>query len=284
MRLLFIGDVVGRAGRRAVLEALPRLRARYAADFVIVNGENAAGGFGITEEIFNALHDAGADVVTTGNHVWDQRETLVFIERHDRLLRPINFPPGTPGRGAGLFEAKNGAQVLVLNVMGRLFMNDLDCPFRALDRELDACALKTAADAIFVDFHAEATSEKQAAAHHVDGRATALIGTHTHAPTADDQVLPGGTAFMSDAGMSGDYNSVIGMEPDEPVSRFVRQIPGARFAPAMGAATVCGAAIDIDDATGLARHIAPVRLGGRLRACEPAFWLAGADAGKEPGE
>ncbi len=282
MRFLFIGDVVGRAGRRAVLDTLPELRARYAIDFAIVNGENAAGGFGITEQIFNDLRDAGADVVTTGNHVWDQRETLVYIERHDRLLRPINYPPGTPGRGAGLFPAKNGAQVLVLNVMGRLFMNDLDCPFQALDRELAACPLKQAADAIFIDFHAEATSEKQAAAHHIDGRASALVGTHTHVPTADDQVLPGGTAFMSDAGMSGDYDSVIGMDPDEPISRFVGQIPGGRFAPAVGAATVCGAAIDIDDATGLARHIAPVRFGGRLRASEPDFWAS--DTGKPPDE
>jgi len=284
MRLLFIGDVVGRAGRRAVCEALPDLRARYAIDFAIVNGENAAGGFGITEQIFHDLRDAGADVVTTGNHVWDQRETLVYIDRQDRLLRPVNFPPGTPGHGAGLFEAKNGAQVLVLNVMGRLFMNDLDCPFQALDRELEACTLKTATDAIFIDFHAEATSEKAAAAHHVDGRASALIGTHTHVPTADAQVLPGGTAFLSDAGMSGDYNSVIGMEPDEPVSRFIRQIPGSRFAPAMGPATVCGVGVDIDDATGLARDIAPVRLGGRLQPCEPAFWLAAADTGRNPGE
>jgi metallophosphoesterase (TIGR00282 family) len=231
MRFLFIGDVVGRAGRRAVMETLPALRARYAIDFAVVNGENAAGGFGITEQIFNDLRDAGADVVTTGNHVWDQRETLVYIERHDRLLRPLNYPPGTPGRGAGLFEARNGAQVLVLNVMGRLFMNDLDCPFQALDRELAACPLKQAADVIFVDFHAEATSEKAAAAQYVDGRASALVGTHTHVPTADDQILPGGTAFMSDAGMSGDYNSVIGMEPDEPINRFVSQIasqPAAR--------------------------------------------------------
>ncbi len=282
MRLLFIGDVVGRAGRRAVCEALPELRARYAIDFAIVNGENAAGGFGITEQIFHDLRDAGADVVTTGNHVWDQRETLVYIERHDRLLRPINFPPGTPGRGAGLFEARNGAQVLVINVMGRLFMNNLDCPFHALDRELSACPLKQAADAIFIDFHAEATSEKAAAAHYVDGRASALIGTHTHVPTADAQVLPGGTAFLSDAGMSGDYNSVIGMEPDEPVSRFLRQIPGGRFAPAMGEATVCGAAVDIDDSAGLARHIAPVRLGGRLQSSTPDFWAS--DTGKPPEE
>jgi len=284
MRLLFIGDVVGRAGRRAVCDTLPELRARYDLDFVVVNGENAAGGYGITEQIFHDLRDAGADVVTTGNHVWDQRETLVYIERHDRLLRPVNFPPGTPGRGAGLFEARNGAQVLVLNVMGRLFMNDLDCPFQALERELGACPLKQAADAIFVDFHAEATSEKAAAAHFVDGRASAVIGTHTHAPTADAQVLPGGTAFMSDAGMSGDYNSVIGMDADEPINRFMRQISAARFNPALGPATVCGVAIDIDDATGLARQIAPVRLGGRLQASEPEFWLDGARTGKPPGE
>ncbi len=279
MRFLFIGDVVGRAGRRAVLDRLPELRARYEIDFAVVNGENAAGGYGITEQIFHDLRDAGADVVTTGNHVWDQRETLVYIERHQRLLRPLNYPPGTPGRGAGLFEAKNGAQVLVLNVMGRLFMNDLDCPFQALDRELAACPLKTGADAIFVDFHAEATSEKQAAAHFIDGRASALVGTHTHVPTADDQVLPGGTAFMSDAGMCGDYNSVIGMDRDEPINRFISQISSSRFAPALGAATLCGVAIDIDDATGLARHIAPVRIGGRLRPCEPDFWRAPPDTG-----
>jgi len=284
MRLLFIGDVVGRAGRRAVCEMLPELRTRYAVDFTIVNGENAAGGHGITEQIFHDLRDAGADVVTTGNHVWDQSETLVYIERHDRLLRPINFPPGAPGRGAGLFEAKNGAQVLVLNVIGRLFMNLSDCPFQALDRELDACPLNAAADAIFIDFHAEATSEKAAAAHFVDGRASAVIGTHTHAPTADAQILPGGTAFLSDAGMSGDYDSVIGMDKAEPVSRFVTQIRGARFTPAPGAATVCGVGIDIDDATGLARQIAPVRLGGRLQPCEPEFWLAGADTGDSPSE
>lgn len=284
MRLLFIGDVVGRSGRRAVQEMLPELRTRYEADFVIVNGENAAGGRGITEAIFNDLRDAGADVVTTGNHVWDQRETLVYISRQERLLRPINFPPGTPGRGAGLFEAQSGAQVLVMNVMGRLFMQDLDCPFQALEREVAACPLKSAADVIFVDFHAEATSEKQAAAHFLDGRVSAVIGTHTHVPTADAQVLPGGTAFLSDAGMSGDYNSVIGMDPEEPVGRFVRQIPSSAFNPALGPATVCGVAIDIDDATGLARQIAPVRLGGRLQSSEPGFWLDGAGTGNPSSE
>lgn len=272
MRLLFLGDVVGRAGRNAVYEKLPRLRERYKADFVIVNGENAAGGFGITEKIFAELRDAGADVVTTGNHVWDQREALVFITRQDRLLRPVNYPPGAPGRGSGIFEARNGAQVLVINVMGRLFMHDLDCPFQALERELAACPLKSAADAIIIDVHAEASSEKQAIAHYADGRASAVIGTHTHVPTADDQILPGGTGYMTDAGMCGDYNSIIGMEKNEPLQRFLTKIPSGRFIPALGEAAISGVAVDIDGKTGLARAISPLRTGGRLRAIEPHFW------------
>ena len=194
MRILFLGDVVGRSGRAAVIEQLPELRERYRLDFVVVNGENAAGGFGITEQILVELLDAGADVVTMGNHVFDQRETLVFIERYDRLLRPINFPAGTPGKGAGLFKASAGADVLVINAQGRVFMADLDDPFRAVEHELEACGLKTRADAILIDFHAEATSEKEAMGHFADGRATAVIGTHTHVPTADERVLPKGTA------------------------------------------------------------------------------------------
>ena len=208
---------------------LPKLRERYALDFVVVNGENAAGGFGITEQILIELLDAGADVVTTGNHVFDQRETLVFIERHDRLLRPINFPQGTPGKGAGLFKAANGAEVLVINAQGRVFMADLDDPFRAVERELEACRLKTGADAILIDFHAEATSEKQALAHFVDGRASAVIGTHTHVPTADEQILRNGTAYISDAGMCGDFDSVLGMDKEEPLQRFLTKIPSGAF-------------------------------------------------------
>src|SRR5262245_18712888 len=215
MRILFLGDVVGRSGRTAVIEALPALRERYGADFAVVNGENAAGGFGITEQILTELFDAGADVVTTGNHVWDQREALIFIERHDRLLRPINFPANTPGRGVGHFKAANGADVLVVNAQGRVFMSDLDDPFRAVERELDACGLKQGADAILIDFHAEATSEKQAIGYFVDGRASAVVGTHTHVPTADEQILPHGTAYISDIGMCGDYDSVLGMEKEE---------------------------------------------------------------------
>ncbi len=273
MRLLFLGDLVGRAGRAAAIEALPGLRERYRADFVVVNGENAAGGFGITEVILTELLDAGADVVTTGNHVFDQREALVFIERYDRLLRPINYPPGTPGRGAGLFKAANGAEVLMINAQGRVFMPDLDDPFRAVDRELEACPLKTGADVILIDFHAEATSEKEALAHYVDGRASAVIGTHTHVPTADEQILARGTAYISDVGMCGDFDSVLGMEKEEPIQRFLTKVPSARFQPAQGEATICGVGVDIDDATGLARAIAPVRLGGRLSQAEPAFWL-----------
>jgi 2',3'-cyclic-nucleotide 2'-phosphodiesterase len=273
MRILFLGDLVGRSGRNAVIGALPRLRERYGAHFVVVNGENAAGGFGITEPILIELLDAGADVVTTGNHVWDQREALVFIERHDRLLRPLNFPQGTPGKGAGLFKASNGAEVLVINAMGRVFMADLDCPFRTVERELEVCPLKTRADAILIDFHAEATSEKQAMGYFVDGRASCVIGTHTHVPTADEQILPLGTAYISDAGMCGDYDSVLGMEKAEPLQRFLTKIQTERFQPASGEATICGVAVETDDATGLACAIAPVRLGGRLAQVEPDFWL-----------
>lgn len=274
MRFLFLGDIVGRSGRTAVQEHLPRLIKRYALDFVVINGENAAGGFGITEKIVEELIDAGADAVTLGNHAFDQKETLVFIERQDRLIRPINFPKGTPGRGAGLYRAKNGADVLVVNAMGRVFMTDLDCPFRAIDAELTACRLKEGADAIFVDFHAEATSEKQALGHFLDGRISGMAGTHTHTPTSDERVLARGTAYMTDAGMCGDYNSVLGMDTEEPITRFITKIPRGRFEPAGGPATLSGLAIDIDDASGLARACGALRVGGVLKPIEPEFWQA----------
>jgi metallophosphoesterase (TIGR00282 family) len=269
MRILFLGDVVGRSGRTAVCRELPQLKARYAVDFTIVNGENAAGGFGITEQICQDLIDAGADVITTGNHVWDQREALVFIARQPRLLRPVNYPPGTPGRGSALFEAANGARVLVINVMGRVFMDALDDPFQALERELGGAGLKAQADAVIIDVHAETTAEKQVIGYAVDGRATAVLGTHTHVPTADHQILPGGTAYMTDAGMCGDYLSVIGMRKEEPLQRMQSKIPNARFEPAMGPATICGALIDADPATGLARRIEPLRIGGILAPSIP---------------
>ena len=272
MRLLFLGDVVGRSGRKAVLEALPGLRTRYALDFVIVNAENSAGGFGITESIMEELIAAGADAVTLGNHAFDQKDALVFIERQPRLVRPLNFPKGTPGRGSGLYQSRNGADVLVINALGRVFMHELDCPFRAIDNEITDCKLGRDAGAIFIDFHAEVTSEKQSLAFFLDGRVTAVVGTHTHAPTADQRILPGGTAFMSDAGMCGDYHSVLGMQAAEPVNRFLTRIPRERFEPAHGPATLSGLAIETDDATGKATRIAPLRLGGVLAPTEPLFW------------
>jgi metallophosphoesterase (TIGR00282 family) len=269
MRLLFLGDVVGKAGRKGVLERLPGLVDELGLDFVVVNAENAAGGFGITEEIAQDLIDAGADALTLGNHSWDQREALVFIERQPRLLRPANYPAGTPGKGANLYIARNGARVLVVSVMGRIYMDPLDDPFAVAEREIAACPLAEQADAIILDVHAEATSEKQAMAHHFDGRVSLVVGTHTHVPTADHQILPGGTAFQSDAGMCGDYDSVIGMEKDEPINRFTTKIGRARFEPAGGEATVCGVFVETDDRTGLAKRVEPVRLGGRLSQTMP---------------
>ncbi len=272
MRLMFIGDIVGRAGRAVLLEHLPALRTRYALDFVIVNGENAAGGFGITEAICDEFLNAGADCITLGNHAFDQKEALVFIERQPRLLRPANYPAGTPGRGANLIENAKGQRILVMNVMGRIFMDAMDDPFAAVEREMAACPLGFGCDAFVIDLHAETTSEKMAMAHFVDGRASLVVGTHTHVPTADHQVLPGGTAFQSDAGMTGDFDSVIGMDKEEPLRRFTRKIPGGRFEPAEGKATLCGLAVDIDDKTGLALQVAPVRIGGRLSGALPDFW------------
>jgi metallophosphoesterase (TIGR00282 family) len=271
VRLLFLGDVVGRSGRAIVARELPGLIARHRFDFVVVNGENAAGGFGITESIFQDLLDAGADCVTTGNHVWDQREALIFAERHDRFLRPVNYPPGTPGRGANIFQARNGARVLVVNVMGAIFMPALDDPFAAVNRQLDACSIGNGCDAVIVDVHAEATSEKQVMGHFLDGRASLVIGTHTHVPTADHRILKGGTAFMTDVGMCGDYDSVIGMEKDEPLRRAATKIPSARFGPALGPAALSGLAVETDDRTGHALRVFPVRMGVGLEPAEPDF-------------
>ncbi len=226
----------GRAGAPA------RPDPRLALDFVVINGENAAGGFGITEAIYQEFIDAGADAVTLGNHAWDQREALVFIERAPKLMRPINYPPGTPGRGAALIEAKNGARVLVINAMGRVFMDPLDDPFaRDRARTVGLRARSAAPMPSSSTFNAEATSEKQAMGHFCDGRASLVVGTHTHAPTADHQILAGGTAFMSDAGMTGDYDSVIGMDKEEPLNRFLRRIPRAASSRRTGEATFCGA-------------------------------------------
>jgi hypothetical protein len=271
MRLLFIGDVVGRSGRAAVFEQVPLLRARWSLDFVIVNGENAAGGFGLTESIFEEFLAIGVDAVTLGNHAFDQREALVFIDRQPRLIRPANYPAGTPGRGAAIVENAKGARLLVVNLLGRIFMDALDDPFATLERELAARPLGLACDAVVIDMHAEATSEKSALAHFADGRASLVVGTHTHVPSADHRILAGGAGFVTDVGMTGDYDSVIGMEKDEPLRRFTRRIASGRFEPALGPATLCGVAVDIGP-EGFAKAIAPVRIGGLLNAAEPDFW------------
>jgi len=271
MRLLFIGDVVGRAGRIALAEELPKLRRAWQLDCVVVNGENAAGGFGITEAIFTDFLAAGADCVTLGNHAFDQREALTFIAHQPRLIRPLNYPHGTPGAGAGLIETAKGGRLLVVNLMGRLFMDALDDPFAAAEQEIGACALGEACDAAIIDFHAEASSEKQAFAHFVDGRVSLVVGTHTHVPTADHQILPQGTAYITDVGMTGDYDSIIGMEKEEPIRRFAQKVPGNRLEPAAGVATLCGIAVETN-ARGLASRIAPVRIGGKLASARPDFW------------
>src|SRR5665213_2987571 len=269
MRILFIGDIVGRSGRAIVAERLPGLIAEWKLDLTVVNGENAAGGFGITETIYNEFVEAGADAVTLGNHAWDQREALVYIERAPRLVRPLNYPAGTPGRGAAMIKAKNGQHALVINAMGRIFMDALDDPFAAIDRELASCPLGPGADAIVIDFHAEATSEKQALGHFCDGRASLVVGTHTHVPTADCQILNGGTAYQTDAGACADYDSVIGNQKEEPIRRFTTRISQGRFKPAEGPATICGLYLETDDSTGLARRIEPIRIGGRLSQTVP---------------
>jgi metallophosphoesterase (TIGR00282 family) len=268
MRIGFFGDVVGRSGREALLTSLPGLIDELGLDFVTVNGENAAHGFGITPDIAHALFAAGADCVTTGNHAWDQRVILSYVASEPRLLRPANYPPGTPGIGAAIYEARGGGRVLVANVMGRLFMDALDDPFQAIDRELANHRIGQAQGgdlaAALVDMHAEASSEKMAIGHYLDGRVSAVVGTHTHIPTADAQILPGGTAYQTDAGMCGDYDSVIGMQKEIAVTRFHKRGPGERLAPAEGVATLCGSIIDIDPQSGLALSIRPFRRGGRL--------------------
>jgi metallophosphoesterase (TIGR00282 family) len=271
MRFAFFGDVVGRAGRDGLAEHLPGLRRRLGLEFVIVNAENAAAGFGITEATARDLFDAGADCLTLGNHAWDQKEAMTYIVREPRLIRPLNYPPfaDAPGRGAQLFETDGGRRILVVNLLGRIHMDSLDDPFAAVDRELEACPLGMVADAVVVDMHAEVTSEKMAMGHFCDGRASLVVGTHTHVPTADAQILPGGTAYQTDAGACADYDSVIGNQKEEPLRRFTTRISGGRFKPAEGPATVCGVFVETNPSTGLATRVEPIRIGGRLSAHLP---------------
>ncbi len=263
MRILYCGDVVGRAGRDALARELPGLIEDRRVDLVIVNGENAAHGFGLTEKICGDFYDLGTDVITTGNHAWDQREMLSYIDSDPKVLRPLNYPPGTPGRGAGIFEARNGASVLVAQVMGRLFMDPLDDPFQAIDAALAGCVLGETVDAVVVDVHAEATSEKAAMGVHLDGRVSLVTGTHSHVPTADARLLPGGTAYQTDLGMCGDYDSVIGMKKEAATARFVTKLPTERLEPAEGEGTVCGVLLETGPG-GLAASLDPVRLGPHI--------------------
>ncbi|MGR3462835.1 MAG: TIGR00282 family metallophosphoesterase [Roseovarius sp.] len=270
MKILFLGDVMGRAGRAAVAERLPGLRDAWALDFVVVNGENASGGMGLTAAHARGLLEAGADVVTLGDHAFDQKDMLQEVERNERVLRPLNYAKAAPGRGARVFSDRRGRRVLVAQVLGNVFMRRaFDDPFSAIDTTLRSHPLGGAVQAAVVDMHCEATSEKMAMGHFCDGRASLVVGTHTHIPTADAQILPGGTAFQGDAGMCGDYHSVIGMDKTEPMRRFVTGMGRERFTPAMGAVTLAGVYLETDDATGRATRIEMVRQGGHLPQAGP---------------
>jgi metallophosphoesterase (TIGR00282 family) len=271
VRIIFIGDIVGRAGRAALLEHLPGLRERLRPDALVVNGENAAGGYGITAAIADEFLAGGVDLLTLGNHAWDQRDLIPHIQGEPRILRPLNMAPGTPGRGVGELRTPRGRRVVVIQVLGRLFMGLWDDPFRAIETELARWRLGGNADAIIVDIHAEATSEKMAFAHFLDGRVSLVAGTHTHVPTADAQILPKGTAYITDLGMTGDYDSVIGMDKEASQLRWRSDLPLKKLEPAMGPATLCGVILTTDDRTGLATAIEPIRIGGRLAQALPAL-------------
>ncbi|WP_017931678.1 TIGR00282 family metallophosphoesterase [Robiginitomaculum antarcticum] len=268
MRFAFFGDVVGRSGRLAVTRHVPRLREDLSLDAVIVNAENAAGGFGLTRATAAELFDCGVDVLTLGNHSFDNPQGITVIDDDQRILRPCNYPAGqVPGRGAGLYDI-GGYQILVINVLGRVFMDALDDPFVAVERELANAPLGDVADAVIVDMHAEATSEKNAMGVICDGRASLVVGTHQHIPTADTRILPGGTAYQTDAGMCGDYDSVIGMDKEEPVHRFKTRMRQGRFSPASGEGTLCGIYVETNS-KGLAVRVEPIRIGGQLAQSRP---------------
>jgi 2',3'-cyclic-nucleotide 2'-phosphodiesterase len=270
MRLLFLGDVVGRSGRTAVIERLHRLKAEWRLDFVVVNGENATSGAGLSAAHARALLEAGADALTLGDHAFDQTDMLQFVESEPRVLRPLNFAKAAPGAGARVFTATGGRKVLVAQVLGQVFMKrPFADPFSAIETVLKAHPPGGLVQAAIVDVHCEATSEKMAMGHWCDGRASLVVGTHTHVPTADAMILPGGTAYQSDAGMCGDYNSVIGMEKDEPMRRFITGMGKGRFQAASGEATLSGVYVETDDRTGKATRIAMVRDGGRLATAHP---------------
>jgi len=270
MKLLFLGDVMGKSGRTAIAGRLPKLRADWGLDFVVVNGENASQGAGLTAEHAKLLLAAGADCLTLGDHAFDQKDMIPFIEQEPRILRPLNFSKVAPGRGAKVFEATQGRKVLVLQALGQVFMKrPFDDPFSAVEAVLKTHPLGGAVQATILDIHAEASSEKMAMGHWADGQASLVVGTHTHVPTGDAMILDKGTAYQTDAGMCGDYNSVIGMEKLEPLRRFITGMSSARFEPAGGEATLSGVYVETDDKTGKATRVAMVRQGGRLQQAGP---------------
>lgn len=265
MRILFCGDIMGRTGREALAKHLPAIKQKYAPDVTIVNVENAAGGYGVTLKIAQEVLALGVDCLTTGNHVWNQKELTASITLLPQLIRPLNYPPATAGKGSYLHTLVDGRKILIANLMGQQTMNPLlDCPFAAIQNHLATTKLGLHVNAIFLDFHAEMTSEKVAMGHFLDGQVSAVIGTHTHIPTADEHILKGGTAFQSDAGMCGDFDSVIGMRKELALWRFTRKIPGERLAPAEGEGTVCGVFIETNDKTGLATRMNAIQIGGCL--------------------
>lgn len=269
MRILFIGDIYGRSGREALEKHLPRLQDQLKPDVVIVNGENAAHGRGINEKICKGFYEVGVDVVTTGNHIWDQREVIPYIQQSKRLIRPINFPPGTPGKGITEHRLNDGRIIKVINAMGRLFMDAMDDPFRSVAEALENERLGQTAHAIFVDFHAETTSEKLAFANYFDGKVSAVVGTHTHIPTADAHILKNGTGFQTDAGMTGDYDSIIGADKHVPIQRFATKMPMDKMRPASGEGTLCGVIIVTSDNTGRTTAIDRVCTGPVLKEYIP---------------
>jgi metallophosphoesterase (TIGR00282 family) len=257
LKILFIGDIVGRPGRQVVSQWLPRLINQHDINLVVANAENAAAGFGLTPDVLNELLEMEIDVLTTGNHIWDKRDGIPCLEREARLLRPANYPPDLPGRGCGVYPTRSGAPVAVINLEGRVFMRNLDCPFRTADAILKD--LEARCKVVVVDFHAEATSEKGALGAYLDGRVSAVLGTHTHVQTADERILPGGTAYISDVGMSGARDSVIGIRKELSVERFLTQIP-VRYEVSKKDPFLCGVVIDVDEVTGTARRIERVQV------------------------
>ncbi len=269
MRILFIGDIMGRAGREALELYLPKLKRDLKIDVAIINGENAAHGRGITEKFCNDFYSYGADIITTGDHIWDQREIVKYITRDEKLIRPANFPANTPGNGFYLHELMDGRKILVVNLLCRVFMPPQDCPFAKMEEILQEYKIGLNCNAIFVDLHGEASSEKMAFGQHFSGRVSAVIGTHTHIPTADAHIMNGKTAYMTDAGMSGDYDSVIGTKKETSIHRFLHKTPGEHFIPASENKMLCGAVVETSDNTGIAKSIEPLRVGDVLSEAIP---------------